>query len=123
MDLLTLFALPWLQAGSGGLLGGLARWLYAILADKGLSIGKGLATVLLGVILGGMFGEAAAPGIGSWMVGFHLAVEPERLPWFGGFAVGAGAVLILGAAFDFLKKRTEVLTTSSGGGAQPPLKP
>ena len=122
MDLLiSLLAATWFQAGFSGAAGGLARWLYAILADKGLSAGKGLATVLLGLIMGAFFGEAAAPAIGGSLTGVHLAVQPERLPWISGFVVGAGAVLILGAVFDFLKKKAEVVT-NSGGGQQPPQK-
>lgn len=117
--LLQLFAMAWVQAGFSGALGGVARWLYAILADKGLSAGKGIATVALGLIMGGFFGEAVAPAVGSGLTGVHLAVDPERLPWISGFLVGAGAVLFLGAIFDFLKKRSEVIT-NTGGGAQSP---
>lgn len=120
--LLLLAAAPWAQAGFSGALGGVARWLYAILADKGFSLGKGSATVALGLIMGAFFGEPFAPGVGGMLVSFHLAVDPERLPWISGFVVGASAVLFLGAAFDFLKKRAEVLTNSDGG-AQPPKKP
>lgn len=123
MDLLlSLFAAPWFQSAFMGAVGGFARWLYAILADRGLTLGKGAATVVLGLIMGGVFGEAAAPGVGGTLISFHLAVEPERLPWISGFLVGAGAVLILGIVFDFLKKRAEVITTTSGG-ASPPTKP
>lgn len=122
-DLLSILAgSPWAQAGFSGALGGVARWGYGYLADKGMGASKGFVTVLLGLLMGSFFGETFAPGIGGTLVSFHLAVDPERLPWISGFVVGAGAVLILGAVFDFLKKRAEVLTTS-GGGAQPPSKP
>lgn len=123
MDLLlALAAEPWAQAGFSGALGGIVRWGYSFLTDKGLGLAKGLVTVLMGLIVAAFFGEATAPAVGSFLVSIHLAVQPERLPFISGFLVGAGAVLFLGALFDFLKKRSEVIT-NSGGGSQSPPKP
>ena len=107
MEFLALIAAahdtPLIVAGG---IGGIARWLFVILVDKKMALRQGLATVLLGAILG-FFSPNFEGLVVPILSGF--SADPSRLPAFVAFITGIGGVGVVGLVIDWWSNRGKKL--------------
>lgn len=116
MDIIEmLFTRPGVQLIVAGGMGGIVRWISIVLTTKKMSTREGLATVLLGAILGYYASPLLQDWIGGALAGF--VKDPERMPTFVAFVTGFGGMIIVGLLIDlFSKLRPPPAAKTQGNG-------
>lgn len=106
--LILILAHPGVHLSLSGAFGGIARWLMIIILDKKMAIRQGIATVLLGGILGFFVTPQAGPAISeAFELVFRSPPDPEKAPIFNAFLLGVLGVLVIGFAIDTVTSWTQ----------------
>lgn len=101
MDLLTaILTAPGTSLVIAGGLGGVARWLYVILLDKKMAMTQGIATTVLGAILGYYLSPNFVGIASSALAAFSQ--DPGKLPTFTAFSTGVAGVGVVGLGLDWM---------------------
>jgi hypothetical protein len=95
MDWLTLMTSTGAQITVAGGFGGIARWLIVIILDRKMAVPQGLATIVLGAIMGFF----VSPYISTqWLLNLiNVQAEAEKIPVLNAFILGL--IVVGGAAF------------------------
>lgn len=109
MDWLAILTAPGVQISVAGGFGGISRWLFIIIMDRKMGFQQGMATILLGGILGFFVSPHMGNALASLPFMDGLATDSDKLPTFNAFALGILGVAVIGYAIDWANKRKEKL--------------